>query len=430
MRSHIPKEVIAGSARAGTWSAFGLSVQHPWIIEGMLQMFSCSHYIDRRKEPMNTRTEGNMNVPDVFAVELTIKTHFPGLWPAVDVGLSVCATLLLEDNVNPVAVIYVGDAATGKTTVAHMFADHPLTYVTDNFTPASFVSDAANVSRKDLEEVDLLPRIKHRVLITPEMAPVFRGRDDELATRFAILTRVLDGQGFQTDSGTHGQLGSRLFFPAIDRQEEVTIEDLVDSDEELSYKERLSQCKATVSQFLTTLQQQGVRSIPWESTADTRPLREWIACLAKVLAAMRSEPVKESDPGGDMLEYRPPRQEQPHRAYAVFHNLARGHALVHGRSRLAYEDLALVAQVAVSSMPSKGALLFPALVQQKEMTVSQVQAALGVQHHTTAQKVMEDLAGRGVMEYIKGAPGRAALLRFRDDWAWCTSPEFRAILLG
>jgi hypothetical protein len=145
---------------------------------------------------------------------------------------------------------------------------------------------------------------------------------------------------------------------------------------------------------------------------------------------MRSEPVKENDAGWGMPEYRPPRQEQPKRAYAVFHNLARGHALVHGRQELAYEDLPLVAQVAVSSMPSKCALLFPALVQQKEMTVSQVQMVLGVQHHATAQHVMEDLNRRGVMEYIKGGVGQATLMRFRSDWEWCTSPEFRAILLG
>src|SRR3712207_3933042 len=74
---------------------------------------------------------------------------------------------------------------------------------------ASFVSHAANVSRGELEAVDLLPRIKHKVLITPELAPIFRGKDDELAQRFSIMTRVLDGQGLQTDSGTHGRRGHR-----------------------------------------------------------------------------------------------------------------------------------------------------------------------------------------------------------------------------
>ena len=68
----------------------------------------------------------------------------------MDLGLSVCASLLLADNVNPVAVIYVGGPSSSKTTVADMFADHPLTYVSDNFTPAAFVSHATNISRESI----------------------------------------------------------------------------------------------------------------------------------------------------------------------------------------------------------------------------------------------------------------------------------------
>jgi hypothetical protein len=408
---------------------------------------------------VRTTTETTQVIPDVAPVQHTFEQHFPGLWPAVDLGLSVCATLLLADNANPVAVIYVGGPSSSKTTVADMFADHPLTYVSDNFTPAAFVSHAANVSRTELDKVDLLPRIQHKVLITPEMAPVFRGKEDELAKRFAILTRVLDGQGLQTDSGTHGQrgyrgdylfawlgcttpfedkvwrvmaqLGSRLFFLLMDSPQEVTVEDLIASDEEVPYKERLMACKAAVHQYLTDLlQATGVRGVTWPSTQDPRPLREWIARLATVLAAMRSEPVREVETAWGHSEYTSAKPEQPRRAYAVLRNLARGHALVHGRQHLSEGDLPLVAQVAVSSMPSECALVFRALVQRKEMTLGQVQAALGVKSAETARGVMEDLERRGVMEYIRAGAGKAAIVRFRPEWAWCTSPEFQAILLG
>ena len=87
----------------------------------------------------------------IAIVRKTIEQHFPDLWPAVDLGLATCATLLLEDNSNPVAVIFVGPPSSGKTTVAEMFADATvagelLCYVSDNFTPASFVSHAANAT--------------------------------------------------------------------------------------------------------------------------------------------------------------------------------------------------------------------------------------------------------------------------------------------
>jgi hypothetical protein len=401
--------------------------------------------------------EPTIIVPDVARVQTVIEAHFPGLWPAVDLGLSVCATLLLADNTNPVAVIYVGGPSSSKTTVADMFADHGLTYVSDNFTPAAFVSHAANVSRGELANVDLLPRIRHKVLITPELAPIFRGKEDELAKRFALITRVLDGQGLQTDSGTHGQrgyrgdylfawlgcttpfegkvwrvmaqLGSRLFFLGMDSPAELTVDDLVDADEEVSYKERLKQCKGVIHQCLTALQKVKVRGVSWTSAQDPRPIREWIARLAKLLAAMRSEPVGESELAWDGAEYTPAKPEQPRRAHAVLRNLARGHALVHGRPQLTEEDLPLIARVTVSSMPTACARVFIAAVGRPELTVGQAQQALGVSPET-ARKVMRELDRRGVMAYHEAGIGHAALWRFRPQWEWCASPEFQAILCG
>jgi len=79
---------------------------------------------------------------NVSSVHSTGEEYFPKLWPAVDVGLATCATLFLADNTNPVALIYEGPPASSKTTVADMFAGHPLCYRSDNFTPAAFVSHA------------------------------------------------------------------------------------------------------------------------------------------------------------------------------------------------------------------------------------------------------------------------------------------------
>ncbi len=400
--------------------------------------------------------------PDITPVRQTIEEHFPGLWPAVDVTLSTSATLILEDNANPGTVILNAGPSKIKTTVAGMLADHPLCYVSDNFTPASFVSHAANVARNQLAQVDLLPRIRHKVLVTPELAPIFRGKEDELAQRFSIITRVLDGHGLMTDSGTHGrrgyrgdylfawigcttpfdakvwrvmaQLGSRLFFFDMDSAEEVSAEDLVNSNEETPYLTKLERCRAVVHPFLSDLFEHygGIRGTQWNQKADPREVRHWIAWLARLLAKMRSEPVWESDPYRGDPQYAPAKTEMPWRAYAVLYNLARGHALVHGRTQLCWEDLPLVVQVTVSTMPTECRLVFKALVENRgqPLTVAQTQAALKIKHLATARKVMEGLDRLGVAEYIQSGPGIPAVLRFRPDWAWCAEPDFRQFLAG
>ena len=75
---------------------------------------------------------------DVAPVRGTVEGHFPGLWPAVEVGLSVCSTLLLDDNSNPVAVIYVGPPSSSKTTVADMFAGPLCANMNETLTPKEF----------------------------------------------------------------------------------------------------------------------------------------------------------------------------------------------------------------------------------------------------------------------------------------------------
>src|SRR5438309_1610364 len=63
------------------------------------------------------------------------------------------------------------------------------------------------VKKKDIQQVDLLTRLRQKTLLVKELAPLFRGREDELRENFATLTAVLDGKGHMTASGVHGTRG-------------------------------------------------------------------------------------------------------------------------------------------------------------------------------------------------------------------------------
>lgn len=415
---------------------------------------------------MDTQDQPNA-VPDVASVNATVEEHFPGLWPAVDLGLSTAATLLLAENSNPTAVIYVGGPSTGKTTVSSMFdgatvmvngKPEALCYRSDKFTPASFVSQAANRTTETLRAVDLLPRIKDKVLLTPELAPIFRGKPDELTQTFSIITRVLDGQGLQTDSGTHGQrgytgphmfawlgcttpfepqvwrvmaqLGSRLFFLVMETGRIVTVEELLAGSSGPSYAQRLRLCRAAVHKFLGELFRVhgGMRSVQWED-ADEPNTRLWLVRCAMVLAAMRAVPIEEHDADTRTKFYRPGQAELPYRALAVLTNVARGRVLVHGRRHVTMDDLPLIAAVAVSSMPGDTSTIFKALVTHGgTLTVEQVQQTLKARHRETARDRIRYLEALGVVEFENPGAGKTSILRLRPEWAWCATPEFRALL--
>lgn len=312
-------------------------------------------------------------------VQAVVEKHFPALWSAVEAGLATCATLLLKNSVNPVALIYVGPAGSGKTTVLNMFEGATvkgvdLMYRTDKFTPASFVSNSAQVSTKELEKIDLLPRIKHKVLLTPEMATTFRGKLDDLTERFAIITRGLDGQGLKTDSGTHGQrgyegdylfawlgattplsdavwkvmaqLGSRLVFLMLDAKEKTTLDDLVAANySQTPFMNNVIACRQAVHQFLEQLfvQHGGVRGVEWNPADNPKEVLEGIGRCALLLATMRTPYEREM----------PAQPESAKRVNAVLYNLARGHALIHGRTLLSADDLPMIAQITLSSIPDR-----------------------------------------------------------------------------
>jgi hypothetical protein len=401
-------------------------------------------------------------IPQLLEVRETVLRHFPLLWAAVEAGLSACATLLLSNNSNPCALIYVGPSSAGKSTVISMF-DNPsqndgLCYRSDKFTPASFVSQSANVPKSELGKIDLLPRIRHKVLLTPELSTIFRGKPDELSERFSMITRVLDGQGLMTDSGTHGQrgykgdylfswlgattpfasvvwnvmaqLGSRLFFYSLDSVAETTVEELIDSNSNaVSYKSGLEICQQAVNAFLPSLftKNKGVRGVQLDRTRDPVHVLRIVASCARLLALMRTPRQMQG----------PPSPESPHRANAVLCNLARGHALVYGRTYLTHDDLPLVARITLSSMPSERRALLLALLENPQcLTVSQAAAALGLAKNKaetakgTAETRMEEFEWLGVANYNRQGTGKVSFLTLAPKWSWCANETFRALVWG
>ena len=396
--------------------------------------------------------------------------HFPHLWQPVLLGLATCATLLLKDNKNPVAVIYVGPPSAGKSTVAEMFAEatvngEELCYVSDEFTAASFVSQAGQVSSRSLSQVDLLPRIQYKVLVTPELAPMFRGKEEELSKRFSILTRVLDGEGLKRDGAVHGsrgyrgdylfawigcttpfgknvwkvmaQLGSRLFFLVLNqgliKSDSDMLHDLINPTSQLPYSTRRDECRQAVHEVLESmfLENGNVRGVDWDRNRDAREVTKWIARCAMLLAKMRSEPSREKEHAySDEVEYIPGTEESPYRAYAVLYNLARGHALVHGRLHLTHEDLSLMAEVTISTMPPQYGHIFRALVQTMDhkLMTREAQMALKVKSSNTVTSIMKALDQLGVMEFVYAGQGKDSYLKLRKEWEWCASEAFRTIL--
>src|SRR5262245_27472515 len=160
------------------------------------------------------RLAKHLLAPALGRVEAVVSSHFPETLEPLKAALAVGAVGCLPDNAQPTTLNFIARSGAGKTLVLSWLLpadedDPQETYIyrSDNLTAASFVSHRVDVKKQDLSDVDLLPRIKNKTMITKELAPLFAGKREELIEKFSRLTTVLDGQGYLSDSGAQGRRG-------------------------------------------------------------------------------------------------------------------------------------------------------------------------------------------------------------------------------
>jgi hypothetical protein len=137
----------------------------------------------------------------------TVLNNLPNLWHALEFALSIKTILNIRDCTLPFVGIILGPPSSLKTVVIELFKGRTNTFHTHSFSPKAFVSHSTAVKREDLKNVDMLPKIKNKFFLTPELAPIFSARDEDLLQILSILTSVLDGHGFESDTGAQGHRG-------------------------------------------------------------------------------------------------------------------------------------------------------------------------------------------------------------------------------
>jgi hypothetical protein len=143
------------------------------------------------------------------ALHTTVLNNLPNLWNAIEFGLSVKTILNIRGCTLPFAGIILGTPSSLKTLVIELLKKQKRAnpFHTHSFSPKPFLSHSTAVKREELEFVDLLPKIKNKLFLTPELAPIFSARDEDLLQMLSILTSVLDGHGFESDTGAQGHRG-------------------------------------------------------------------------------------------------------------------------------------------------------------------------------------------------------------------------------
>jgi len=369
-----------------------------------------------------------MDSVELKQVRDIVEEHFPTLWEPVDVVLSVVGAAMLKDLSHCIGLILQDQPSSSKTTVLDFLGKEAPIHIEPNFTVASFVSQYAGVTKEALTEIDLLPRIKHKILVIKEMAGFFGQRSEDLTANIAAVTEVFDGRGYQRSSGVHGQrgyhgdyrfcmigattplehrvwqllgkLGSRWVLYRMPT-EKITSQKLAD-EMAGDYHDKIEKVRETIKIFIQQFWQKygGFGGYEWKSAQDDPGLRRTLGAIAMKVCGWRGLQLRQ-----DSVGYNPALAEVPRRLSQTLYAIARGHAMIHGRDQIDYDDVEFVSKIAYASMPEDRARIFKYLWEQESLpekdqrplTNKHVSELLGCSL-PTASRVIEELIALGVIE--------------------------------
>lgn len=359
-----------------------------------------------------------------------IESAYTSLGETARLVLATAATTRM-DRRHPIAMILIGEASSGKTSLLMPLTkgakDSVLRESTirlDDFTPASLVSHSANKKTEDLAKIDLLPKLDGKCVVLKEMAPVFSGGEDELLRKFGIFASVLDGEGYISSSGSHGQRGytQKITFSLLGAVTPQVLTQKVHSSltaigprfcfwemperhidpkkwigPSESRQQLESHAEESVINFLEDLFVEiPAGSIKRDAFKISSQCHTHLSAIAVLMAILRSKGTVEKDEDGKQISMSYSK-ESPERAFRYLEQLVCGSALVDGRFDITGDDLKLCLGVAISSgNPSirKTARLF--FEADFPRTVQDIHVNLGLSTDT-ARSYAERLQALGVV---------------------------------
>jgi hypothetical protein len=412
--------------------------------------------LDRRRDKVRNITELN----------------FPHSWPGIEFTLSVLRILNISECTLPFAGIILSRAGGNKTLSCNMINPWPHVYYIRNFTAKAFVSHNTAVKKEKLPEIDMLPRIRFKMFLTPELTPTFSANEDDLRETLGIITSVLDGNGYVNHSGAQGRrgytgnymfvwvgaavdvpyrvhkllatLGPKLYFfrlPYVEKTEEQLLNCLNENFEQkrkdvqtavIEYLKWFEICPALIED-----KESGLLKIAWNSENDDDLAKDYIIKLGKFLAKIRGHVDAWSSKGGHSHEYTEysygfTQSEDPARASTQLYNLARGHALLMGRNYVTIEDIPIAVKVVLSTASvERVAILDLLLCKKQSITLSGIVKVLPMSK-STALKAMTELAALKVvgMEDTEVGGNFTKQITLREEFNWLFSDEFSTLRQG
>ena len=335
-------------------------------------------------------------------IKTEIGKDYPHFVEPLLASISLATMLSFRDQTQPVTLILVGQASTGKTSVVEMMRpnkeheagiektgnDNVLNekldahiYPLSSFTKASMLSQAANVSPAKLKKIHLLPKLKNKVLLTKELAPLFQTPKKELTPIFGDLTDILDGKGLEKAGGVHetvrikgplvfnwigcttpitaethdlmSTLGGRIIWYHMPKLPISKLEGRNIVKNRGKFHKDMNRFQGMVNEFLMDhFERHPKRTVHMDTIKIPDEIADYIWSCAQFTACMRAMLPKNPDAtkGSGIDEFLEAIDEAGYRLAEMYSSIACSLALMHDRNVVNESDLKIIRHICLSSM--------------------------------------------------------------------------------
>jgi hypothetical protein len=419
-------------------------------------------------------------------LKIAVENNFPNLWDSLEFELAIKNILHINKCTLPFAGIVLGSPSSLKTLGIELFRNIGNTFYSDNFSAKSFVSHNTAVKREQLAQIDLLPKIKDKLFLTPELSPTFAKKDEELMEVLGILIRILDGKGYESDTGAQGHrgykgdymfvwigaaveisrkvhkylstLGPKLYFYRVPKSQR-TEDQYFEAIKGKSFQVKINEIQILLEKYLEWFNKCPIKvdldekednydnenneeeytkvdapiKIDWNNEKDEDKALRIIIKLANLLAPLRgiltTWETRESQ--GTEYSYSLPIIEEPDRAITQLRNLARGAALTRGRNYVTIEDMPLIIKVVLSTASIERVRILDLLLNTGgELSTSQIELFLNISK-PTSRRTMAEFKGLGIVDLIEGEFENSEIkIKLKPKFSWFLSSEFKALREG
>jgi len=375
-----------------------------------------------------------------------VEDKVQGLLPNSQTALKLILAVATSSSfANPVMLwlLLVGVPSSGKTDLVRLVRDAECTYYLDNLTQNAFISGER--ATKSNKVHDLLPLVDKKCLIIKDWTSIFSldekmtkkllgdlvGIYDKEFTKFSSrrgnisYTSVFSQLGAITPSTLNkhtnylNMVGPRFLcytLPPTDLNKQNTSYDFIFSEKDRSQVEK--EARTYVSSYVTQL----VKS-PFEIKPFTSEVRKYLRLAAELMSNCRGIVLLQSatfqNEQGEEVRYYEVldiQVEEPWRAVQQLIELSRYLAYVVGNTEVGIDELEIVKDVVISSMPADRSQALRAIQKHQGIITAKELSDMSEKSTKTSRRLLDELSALKVLDKNKGEGAIATDYRITDKF--------------